>query len=180
MNHDVAVFGGGCFWCTEAVFLRLRGVTRVTPGYTGGIDDNPTYHSVSEGKTGHAEAIKIEYDPEEISYEDLLAVFFGTHDPTTRNRQGNDVGEQYRSVIFYTNNVQKEIAERIIQETEEAHVYENPIVTEVIPFEKFYEAEDYHKNYYESNKSAPYCSIVIEPKLEKLKKRFNTLLKHHE
>ncbi|PIR37985.1 MAG: peptide-methionine (S)-S-oxide reductase [Candidatus Zambryskibacteria bacterium CG10_big_fil_rev_8_21_14_0_10_42_12] len=177
MNHiEVAVFGGGCFWCTEAVFSRLKGVGSVVPGYAGGKTDNPTYYDVVEGDTGHAEAVKIEFDPNIISFEDLLAVFFGTHDPTTKNRQGNDVGEQYRSVIFYTTDAQKKKAEQIIKETDDAHVYENPVVTEVVPLGKFYEAEEYHKNYYENNKTAPYCSIVIEPKLEKLAKRFKALM----
>lgn len=174
---ETAIFGGGCFWCTEAVFKRLKGVQSVVPGYAGGETNNPTYHDVSGGNTGHAEAVKIEFDPSIISFEDLLAVFFGTHDPTTRNRQGNDVGTQYRSVIFYTNDAQKEKARQIIKETDEAHVYENPVVTEVVPLGKFYDAEDYHKDYYENNKTAPYCSIVIEPKLEKLAKRFKELMK---
>ena len=174
---EIAIFGGGCFWCTEAVFKRLKGVQSVVPGYAGGETLNPTYHDVSGGNTGHAEVVKIEFDPSIISFEDLLSVFFGTHDPTTRNRQGNDVGTQYRSVIFYTNDAQKEKAEQIIKETDEAHVYENPVVTEVVPLGKFYDAEDYHKDYYENNKTAPYCSIVIEPKLEKLAKRFKELMK---
>lgn len=174
---EIAVFGGGCFWCTEVIFSRLKGVSSVVSGYAGGETLDPTYHEVSNGNTGHAEAVKIEFDPVAISFEDLLAVFFGTHDPTTRNRQGNDVGTQYRSVIFYTNETQKEKVEQIIKETDEAHVYENPVVTEVVPLDKFYEAEDYHKDYYENNKTAPYCTIVIEPKLEKLAKRFKELMK---
>lgn len=176
MAKETVVFGGGCFWCTEAVFSRLKGVISVVPGYCGGEGD-PTYFNVVQGDTGCAESIKIEFNPEEISFEDLLSVFFGTHDPTTLNRQGNDVGTQYRSVIFYTNQSQKEKAEQIIKEIDEAHVYKEPVVTEVVPFVKFFEAEDYHKEYYENNTRAPYCTIVIEPKLEKLKKNFKRLMK---
>ena len=174
---ETAIFGGGCFWCTEAVFSQLRGVKGVMPGYAGGGIEKPTYDAVSDGTTGHAEVIKIEFDSSIISFEDLLAVFFGTHDPTTLNKQGNDTGTQYRSVIFYTNEAQKQTAGQIIKETNEANVYENPLVTEVVPLEKFFDAETYHKDYYEKNKNAPYCAIVIEPKLEKLRKRFKELLK---
>ena len=174
---QTAVFANGCFWCTEAVFAMLKGVSSVVPGYTGGSTPNPTYTSVSTGDTGHAEAIKIEYDPHVISYDDLLAVFFFSHDPTTLNRQGNDVGTQYRSAIFYANEEQHEKAEALMRELRDNHAYEQPIVTELVPLDAFYEAEDYHHDYYKNNKSAPYCQIVIAPKLEKLQKRFENLLK---
>jgi peptide-methionine (S)-S-oxide reductase len=179
MNKNIqsAVFAGGCFWCTEAVFQDLKGVISVLPGYTGGNMDNPTYDRVSGGNTGHAEAIKIDFDQDIISFDDLLSVFFNTHDPTTLNRQGNDVGTQYRSAIFYTNEEQKIKAENIIKELNDSHAYDKPVVTEVKKFEKFFEAEDYHKNYYKNNKEAGYCQIIIAPKLEKLQKRFNNLIK---
>lgn len=175
-NLEIAVFAGGCFWCTEAVFQKLRGVHSVLPGYTGGNTDNPTYEQVSSGSTGHAEAIKFEYDPKLISYRDLLEVFFATHDPTTLNRQGNDVGTQYRSSIFYTSESQKEQAEDIITELRESHSYTSPIVTTVEPLTKFYEAEDYHKNYFERNQGAPYCMVVINPKIKKFKEKFASLI----
>lgn len=171
---ETAVFGGGCFWCTEALFGELTGVISVTPGYSGGAAKNPTYDEVSSGKTGHAEAVKIEYDPEKISYGDLLTVFFATHDPTTPNRQGADVGTQYRSVILYSSDAQKKAAEEFISKLNESGP---KIVTEVKPLETFYEAEEYHKKYYQKNASAPYCQIVISPKMEKLKTRFYKLLK---
>ncbi len=169
---QTAIFGGGCFWCTEAVFKILRGVKTVIPGYAGGNVDNPTYHQVSAGVTGHAEVIKIEFDPTEISYENLLTVFFASHDPTTVNRQGNDVGTQYRSIILYTSEEQKSVAEKLIKEL--------GAVTELKPFEKFYEAEDYHRDYYASNPGNQYCEIVINPKLEKVQAKFAELLKTHE
>jgi peptide-methionine (S)-S-oxide reductase len=172
----IAVFANGCFWCTEAVFTRLKGVTKVTPGYTGGTTPDPTYEEVSTGSTGHAEALKITYDPSLISYDDLLAVFFNTHDPTTLNRQGNDVGTQYRSAIFYGTPEEKEKAEMLIRELNDAHAYDRPVVTEVMPLEPFYEAEDYHRNYYALHPDQPYCQLVIEPKLEKLHERFKSLL----
>ena len=177
---ESVVFGGGCFWCTEAIFKSLKGVVSVAPGYAGGdMSDGeaPSYEKISEGNTGYAECIKLEYDPEIISFGDLLSVFFNTHDPTTLNKQGNDVGEQYRSVIFYTTEEQKEEAEKLIKELMEAKAYDNPIVTEVKPLQKFYDAENYHKDYYEKNKDAPYCQIVIAPKLEKLNKKFKELVK---
>lgn len=179
MNKNIqsAVFAGGCFWCTEAVFQDLKGVISVMPGYTGGSMDNPTYERVSGGNTGHAEAIKIDFDQDIINYDDLLSVFFNTHDPTTLNRQGNDVGTQYRSAIFYTNEEQKIKAENIIKELNHNKAYDKPVVTEVKKFERFFEAEDYHKNYYKNNKQAGYCQIIIAPKLEKLQKRFNNLIK---
>lgn len=176
MNTETAVFAGGCFWCTEAVFLKLRGVTSVVPGYTGGHVANPTYEQVSMGNTGHAEAIKFEFDPEQISYRDLLEVFFATHDPTTLNRQGNDVGPQYRSVIFYTDEAQKQEAEKIVKELTDAGAYPNPIVTTIEPLGEFYEAEDYHKNYFERNQGQPYCQVVIAPKLKKFKEKFASLI----
>lgn len=176
-NTEIAVFAGGCFWCTEALFKSLKSVISAIPGYTGGNTDNPSYEEVSGGKSGHAEAVKIEYDPSVISYEDLLSVFFNTHDPTELNRQGADVGPQYRSAIFYTSPEQKKTAENLIEELGRKEAYDKPVVTKVEPFKRFFEAEDYHKNYYESHKDAPYCQIVIAPKLEKLNERFTNLLK---
>lgn len=175
---ETAVFGGGCFWCTEAVFKELKGVESVLPGYAGGKKPNPTYEEVCGGNTGHAEVIKIEYSPAEISFDDLLAVFFNVHDPTTLNRQGNDVGTQYRSVIFYTTEEQKRSAEKVIQELVEGKTYDKLVVTEVKPLTTFYPAENYHRDYYERNKDAPYCEVVIAPKLEKLQKRFESLIKN--
>ena len=173
----VAVFAGGCFWCTEAVFSNLKGVISLMPGYTGGTVENPTYEKVSTGKTGYAEAIKIEFNPDEIKYPDLLNVFFATHNPTTLNQQGNDVGPQYRSVVFYTSDEQRQEAERIVRELEHNKVFSSPIVTELHPFDKFYEAEDYHKNYYARNPDQPYCQVVIDPKVAKLREKFSHLLK---
>jgi peptide-methionine (S)-S-oxide reductase len=173
---QIAVFGGGCFWCTETLFARLKGVVSATPGYSGGTVPNPTYEQVCGGKTGHAEAAQIEFDPSVISYEDLLTIFFFTHDPTTMNRQGNDVGTQYRSIIFYTNEGQKAEADRFIQTLHENGAYDKPIVTQVEPLVVFYPAEDYHKNYYETHKDQPYCELVIGPKIEKLEKRYGSLL----
>lgn len=175
---EFAVFGGGCFWCTEAVFEALRGVSKVTSGYTGGTLTNPSYEQVSVGNTGHAEAIKIEFDPSQISYEDLLIVFFNTHNPTTLNRQGADVGTQYRSAIFYTSPEQMAVAEKVIKELTDAKAYDRPIVTEVTPFQNFYDAESYHQNYYKQNKNEPYCELVIAPKMAKFEKKFADLLKN--
>lgn len=176
---EIAVFGGGCFWCTEAVFQMLKGVASVAPGYAGGAVPNPTYQQVSDGTTGHAEVIKIEYDPAQVKYEDLLTVFFASHDPTTVNRQGNDVGEQYRSVVFYTTPAQKEAAENYIKELNESTPEGRPAVTDVKPLkpDEFYEAEDYHKNYYQQNQNQPYCQAIIAPKLAKAKQKFAKLLK---
>ncbi|EKD24486.1 MAG: hypothetical protein ACD_81C00002G0001 [uncultured bacterium] len=176
-KKEVAIFGGGCFWCTEAIFNALKGVIVATPGYSGGHVQNPTYEAVSAGTTGHAEATKIEFNPGEISFKELLTVFFATHDPTTINRQGNDVGPQYRSVIFYTSEEQRIQAEEYIKEEQAS--FSDPIITELKPFEVFYEAEDYHKRYYETHKDAPYCRAVIDPKMEKLQKQFAELLKTH-
>jgi len=177
-NLEIAVFGGGCFWCTEALFKSLKGIHTVTSGYAGGTAENATYEKVSGGNTDHAEVIKIEFDPDLISFGDLLAVFFNTHDPTTLNRQGADSGTQYRSVIFYASDAQKQEAEKLIEELTINKAYDNPIVTKIEPLTEFYPAEEYHKDYYERNKDAPYCEIVIAPKLEKLEKRFRELLKN--
>lgn len=174
-KNEIIVFGGGCFWCTEAVFERLRGVVSVMPGYAGGETNRPTYEDVSSGTTGHAEVIKIEYDPEQISFDDLLTVFFATHDPTQLNRQGNDVGTQYRSVIFYTTEEQKARAQEFIKNLDEGSGGK-PVVTEVVPLTQFYEAEDYHKKYFDNNSLQPYCQIVISPKLKKLQEKFYQLL----
>lgn len=178
MSKEIIVFGGGCFWCTEAVFKMLKGVISVDPGYAGGSMENPTYGEVSSGMTGHAEVIKINYDSDIISLNQLLTVFFATHDPTTLNRQGNDVGEQYRSIILYTNKEQKEISEKFIEEINKSSEKGNPVVTEIKPLDKFYPAEQYHKDYYENNKNQTYCQVIINPKLTKVKKEFANLLKN--
>ncbi len=177
MNKEIAVFGGGCFWCTEAVFNMLKGVIAVEPGYAGGTTKNPTYDQVSNGNTGHAEVIHIEFDPSIISYEKLLTVFFASHDPSTLNRQGNDIGTQYRSIILYTTPEQKVTAEHFIQELNASSKEGKPAVTEVVPLDVYYPAEDYHKNYYERNQNQPYCSVIINPKLDKVQKKFAELLK---
>jgi peptide-methionine (S)-S-oxide reductase len=177
---EIAVFGGGCFWCTEAVFERLRGVVSVMPGYSGGRIANPSYEQVCTGDTGHAEVSRVEYDPGRISFQDLLVVFFSTHDPTSLNRQGADVGTEYRSVIFYTTEEQRRAAEAIIAELNNSEPGGTPIVTEVVPLQVFYPAENYHRQYYANNTFAPYCQVVIEPKLRKLHKKFGELLKANE
>jgi peptide-methionine (S)-S-oxide reductase len=174
---ETATLATGCFWCSEAVFGRLEGVKSVLPGYTGGRVDNPSYDDVCTGRTGHAEAAQIEFDPDVISFEKLLDVFWHTHDPTTLNRQGNDVGTQYRSAIFYHNEKQKEIAEKSKKEIGSSGVYRDPIVTEITPFKRFFVAEDYHKNYYEQNQDAGYCRFVIAPKIQKLFKNYKNDLK---
>lgn len=174
---EQAIFGGGCFWCTEAVFQNLKGVYNVVSGYMGGHKPDPTYEDICNGDSGHAEVIRIEYEPEEISFEDLLLVFFKTHDPTTLNMQGNDMGNQYRSVIFYHNQEQKTAAENMIDKLEKELVFERPIVTEVTPASKFYEAEDYHQDYYNNNSNKPYCAHVIQPKLTKFTREFKDKLK---
>jgi peptide-methionine (S)-S-oxide reductase len=171
-NTDSAIFGAGCFWCVEAVFQRLNGVLKVESGYAGGHVKNPTYREVCSGLTGHAEVVKITFDPTIVSFETLLQVFWQTHDPTTLNQQGADVGTQYRSVIFYLNPQQKEIAEKYKQELNEAKVFNKNIVTEITPYTNFYPAEDYHQNYYNQNANQPYCKFVIAPKLDKLDKIF--------
>ena len=176
-QYDTATFGEGCFWCTEAVFERLKGVKSVESGYSGGSVDNPSYDEVSTGRTGHAEVTQIIFDPSVISFRELLEVFWSTHDPTTLNRQGADVGTQYRSVIFYHNEEQKRLAEKYKEELEKAEIYSDPIVTEISPFKAFYKAENYHQNYYDNNKQQPYCSLVITPKVEKFKKVFADKLK---
>jgi peptide-methionine (S)-S-oxide reductase len=172
-----ATFGGGCFWCTEAIFKRLRGVEKVLPGYSGGNANNPSYEEVSSGITGHAECIQIKFNPNIISYKKLLKIFFYTHDPTTINRQGNDIGTQYRSVIFFHNNEQQKIANEYMNELEENKVFQKPIVTAIEQFNKFYVAEDYHKNYYDKNKNAPYCNLIIMSKLNKFVEEFNNEVK---
>ncbi len=172
-----ATFGGGCFWCTEAVFQNLKGVTKVVSGYMGGHTNNPTYKDICTGSTGHAEIIQIEYNEAEISFEDLLLVFFKTHDPTTLNRQGNDAGTQYRSVVFYETQEQKKSAEALIDKLEKELVFDRPIVTEISPVSEFYAAEDYHQNYYNNNPDQGYCAYVIQPKLAKFTKEFGTRLK---
>jgi peptide-methionine (S)-S-oxide reductase len=173
----LATFGGGCFWCTEAIFQRLKGVEKVASGYSGGHVDHPTYEQVSSGSTGHAESIQISYDPSKVAYDDLLEVFWKTHDPTTRNRQGNDVGPQYRSAIFYHDAEQKKLAEAYKAKLEAEHIWNRPIVTEIVPFTRFWPAENYHQNYYNNNPSKSYCTIVITPKIEKFKKIFKDRLK---
>lgn len=176
---EVATFANGCFWCTEAIFEQLDGVISAVSGYTGGHTENPDYKSVCSGETGHAECLQIEYDPARISFDELLEVFWETHDPTTLNRQGADVGTQYRSGIFYHNNEQKEKAEKYKEQLNKSGAFDNPIVTEITPFTKFYPAENYHQQYYEINgDSNPYCRVVIRPKLEKFRKVFKDKLKN--
>jgi peptide-methionine (S)-S-oxide reductase len=175
---EIAAFAGGCFWCTEAVFERLKGVVSLMPGYTGGTVPNPSYEQVCRGRTGHAESIRVEFDRNRISFNELLAVFFATHDPTTLNRQGADVGTEYRSAIFYTSEEQKQAAEEYIKELDESLPTGRKVVTEVVPLTEFYEAEDYHQQYYRNNAFAPYCQFVIEPKLQKLYKNFGEILKN--
>ncbi len=174
---QTATFGGGCFWCVEAVFEELNGVTSVVSGYAGGHKENPTYKEVCDGTTGHAEVCQIQYDPKIVSYAELLEVFWKTHDPTTLNRQGNDVGTQYRSVIYYHNDEQKQLAEGYKKKLDEEKIWPNPIVTEIEPLPKFYPAENYHQDYYSENGNQPYCSFVITPKLEKFRKVFKDKLK---
>ncbi len=172
-----AIFAGGCFWCTEAIFKNLEGVLEVLPGYTGGHTEHPTYEQVKTGETGHAEAVMIVYDANRIGYDELLEVFFATHDPTQLNRQGNDIGTQYRSAVFYANEGQRETALQYIRFLEENKVFPQPIVTEVVPASVFWPAEDYHKNYLENHPENPYCQFVILPKLEKFRERFSGKLK---
>lgn len=174
---ETATFGSGCFWCTEAIFLNVDGVQSVISGYTGGKVKNPTYKEVCSGLTGHAEVIQLTYDPSKVTYDELLEFFWKTHDPTTLNRQGNDAGTQYRSVVYYHNDEQKRLAEHYKKKLDESGAFDAPIVTEISPATTFYKAEDYHQNYYNLNSSAPYCSFVIQPKLEKFKKAFKEKLK---
>lgn len=181
---EVAIFGGGCFWCVEAVFKMLKGVTSVRPGYAGGTTTNPTYEQVSTGETGHAEVTRIEYDPAQVSFKTLMTVFFASHDPTTLNRQGPDVGTQYRSIILYTTPAQKAEAEAFIREVEASSTEGNHVVTEVKPLAAFYEAENYHHDYFAHHPEAAYCQLVISPKVEKVQKEFANILqdinKNHE
>jgi len=174
---EIATFGSGCFWCSEAVFSELRGVQKVEPGYAGGQVPNPTYEQVCTDTTGHAEVAQVTYDPTMITYRELLEVLFSTHDPTTLNRQGADEGTQYRSVIFYTDPAQKMQAEEIIRELDAEKVFKSPIVTEVAPLDAFYPAEDYHREYYRRNPSKPYCQVVIAPKLAKFRSHWKAKLK---
>ena len=173
---DIATFGNGCFWCTEAIFTRLKGVNSVKSGYSGGSVVDPTYDEVCRGTTGHAEVIQISFDPEIINYEELLEVFWKTHDHTTLNRQGNDVGTQYRSVVFYHKDEQEKLASGYKHKLNEAGIWSDPIVTEISKFDKFYPAENYHDDYYERNGSQPYCAFVVTPKVEKFKKVFGNKL----
>ena len=170
------VLGGGCFWCTEAVFQRIKGVVKVVSGYSGGKYPNPTYREICEGNSGHAEVIEISFDESQISIEDLLLIFFHIHDPTTLNQQGNDVGSQYRSVIFYADEFQQKVAENLIQHLENDQIFDDSIVTEISPLQAFYPAEDYHQNYYNLNSYQPYCSVVIAPKLKKFQEKFQEKL----
>ena len=174
-NTEIATLGGGCFWCVEAIYQDLNGVLKVESGYSGGHIDNPTYKEVCSGLTGHAEVVQVTFDPAIVSYQDVLRVFFTVHDPTTLNRQGNDSGTQYRSVIYYHSEAQKKVAEAAIIEAKEA--WDDPIVTEVSPFEKFYKAEDYHQNYYKDNPNQGYCSFIIAPKVKKFREKFKDKLK---
>jgi peptide-methionine (S)-S-oxide reductase len=174
---SIAVFGTGCFWCTEAVFQTMEGVSEVVSGYSGGPIDNPTYREVCNGTTGHAECVRITYDPAKVTYPELLEAFFRSHDPTTLNRQGNDIGTQYRSVIFYQNEEQRQWAETAKAELNRSGAYSNPIVTEISPAETFYPAEAYHQNYFKNNPSQGYCTFVIAPKLDKFKSVFKDKLK---
>jgi peptide-methionine (S)-S-oxide reductase len=174
---EVVTLGGGCFWCTEAVFLRLRGVKKVTSGYTGGSVSNPTYEQICTGRTGHAEVIRVEFDPSIISFEQILDVFFHTHDPTTLNRQGADRGTQYRSVVFFNSKQQKDKATELIHKLDDSEDFDEPIVTTLEELNEFYSAEDYHQNYYDLNPNQGYCRAVIDPKMAKFQKRYRKLLK---
>ena len=165
MKNKSAVFGGGCFWCTEAIFKMVKGVASVTPGYAGGHIDSPTYSQVCSGSTGHAEVIKVDYDPDQISYEDLLEVFWQAHDPTTKDRQGNDVGTQYRSIILYQGEDQKRMAEESMAKLNASGIFKKPAVTEIEPLGEFYKAEDYHRDYFANNPNQPYCRAIIAPKV---------------
>lgn len=169
---QTAVFGSGCFWCAEAIFGQLKGVESVTPGYSGGHTSNPTYQQVCSDTTGHAEVVKIEYDPSIITYRDLLEIFWQTHDPTTPNRQGNDIGSQYRSVIFYADEQQMHAAQSLLSELEKSRAFSVPIVTEIVPLVNFYPAEEYHHNYFARNQNQAYCRMVVSPKVAKFKKKF--------
>lgn len=176
-GREVATLAGGCFWCLEAVYDDLNGVTDVVSGYSGGHVANPSYRDVCTGRTGHAEVVQITFDPQVVSFRDLLHVFFTIHDPTTLNRQGADVGTQYRSAIFYHTPEQKEIAEQVIRELEQQKVWDDPIVTQVVPFEQFYPAEEYHQEYFKNNPNQPYCQVVVAPKVAKFRKHYLSQLK---
>ncbi len=176
-NLETATLAAGCFWCVEAVFDDLRGVEDVVSGYSGGHTENPTYQEVCSETTGHAEVIQIKFNPDEISFKEILQVFFAVHDPTTLNRQGNDIGTSYRSAIFYHSDEQKRVAEEVIKEVTEGGVYDNPIVTQVAPFDKFYVAENYHQEYFANNPNQPYCAAIVAPKVSKFRKKFLDKLK---
>ena len=176
---ETTTLAGGCFWCTEAVFSELKGVQKVQPGYSGGRLQNPTYDQVCSDSTGHAEAIQVTFDPKVISYKDLLRIFFSVHDPSTLNRQGNDVGSQYRSAIFYHDQEQKETAEQVMKEVRDEKIWERPLVTELVPFTAFYPAEDYHKDYFKRNPNLGYCQVIIAPKVSKFRKHYLNMLKQH-
>ena len=176
-NTELATLGGGCFWCLEAVFDQVVGVKNVVSGYAGGISKHPSYQEVCSGNTGHAEVVQITFDPLTLSYRDLLEIFFSIHDPTTLNRQGNDIGTQYRSVIFFHNEEQRSIADRVIREIEAKNIWPNPVVTEVVEYTDFYPAEEYHQEYYQHNQYQPYCQVVIAPKLAKFRKQYLNMIK---
>ena len=176
-GKELATLGGGCFWCTEAIFSELRGVEKVESGYSGGTVPNPSYEQVCTGRTGHAEVVQVTFDPKVISFKELLQIFLTMHDPTTLNRQGADVGTQYRSIILYHSNEQKDAAAQVIKEIQSAKVWDRPIVTEVKPFEAFYKAEDYHQEYFKHNAAQAYCQLVIAPKVAKLRKQYRDRLK---
>lgn len=177
MNKEIAVLGGGCFWCTEAVYKRVNGVTSVVPGYAGGHVENPTYHQVCREDTGHAEVVRIAFDPDVISYAEILEIFWQVHDPTTKNRQGNDVGPQYRSIILYLNEAQRQIAEKSLKEADSSGQFKSPIVTAVEHLEKFYQAEEYHRDYFANNPNQPYCRAIISPKVQHFMRIFPEKLK---
>ncbi len=176
-NLQVATLAGGCFWCLEAVFDELKGVESVESGYSGGTVPNPTYHEVCDGETGHAEAVRVTFDPSALSYHDLLTVFFTIHDPTTLNRQGNDVGTQYRSAVFYHDEEQKRVVEEVVREIAAESIWGAPLVTEVKPFETFYPAEDHHQEYFKKNPWQPYCRVIVAPKVAKFRQKFAERLK---
>ncbi len=175
-QFETATLGGGCFWCIEAVFLDVKGIISATSGYSGGHIKNPAYREVTTGRTGHAEVVQLSFDPAVISYQEILEIFFHLHDPTTLNRQGADVGTQYRSVIFYHNNDQEKKAKEVFAEIDASDLWENPLVTEISPLKEFYVAEDYHQNYYKNNPNQPYCTYVISPKMQKLRHLFGNKL----
>jgi peptide-methionine (S)-S-oxide reductase len=177
---EVATLGGGCFWCTEAVFLELKGVTKVESGYSGGTVANPSYEEVCTGKTGHAEVVQVTFDPQTISFRQILQVFFTIHDPTTLNRQGNDVGTQYRSAIFYQSETQKKIAQEAVDEINKSRMWGRPVLTQLAPLKAFYKAEDYHQEYFKNNPDQAYCRVVIEPKVAKFRKHYFDMLKSQQ